>query len=109
MQGDGGLVFGAPVLWTAARHGARVGLVVADNGGYEILRSGLRDLTGNPHEDWPGVDLAGYDPGALCAAFGASVERAERPRDLGPALADLRARSAGGPACLVVRVTPGPS
>ncbi|MCB0882653.1 MAG: thiamine pyrophosphate-binding protein [Thermoleophilia bacterium] len=107
LQGDGGLVFGAHALWTAARHGARVGLVVADNGGYEILRAGLRDLTGRPGGAWPGLGLGGYDPGALCAAFGASVERVERPRDLASALAGLRARSADGPACLVVRVAPG--
>lgn len=106
LQGDGSLVFGAPALWTAARHGARVGLVVADNSGYEILRAGLRTLTGRPGDAWPDMETAGLDPTGLIRAFGVPVERVDEARHLDAALEDLRRRTHDGPAALVVRVTP---
>ncbi len=58
LQGDGSLVFGLPALWTAARERAPVALVVADNGGYEILRAGMEGLTGRPQGAWPGLAIA---------------------------------------------------
>lgn len=108
LQGDGSLVFGVPALWTAARHGSRVGLVVADNSGYEILRAGLRSLTGRPGGAWPDVEVTGLDPAGLVRAFGVPVERVDDARDLDAALAGLRTRTHDGPAALVVRVTPDP-
>ena len=57
LQGDGSFVFGAPALWTAAHEGLPLALVVADNGGYEILRAGLEGMTGRPEGDWPGLAL----------------------------------------------------
>ncbi|MGD9695074.1 MAG: thiamine pyrophosphate-binding protein [Thermoleophilia bacterium] len=106
VQGDGSLVFGAPALWTAAREGARVALVVADNGGYEILRAGLEGLTGRPRGDWPGLALRApsLDLVSLCRGFGASAARVEEPGELRGALVDLWRRAADGPAALVVAV-----
>jgi benzoylformate decarboxylase len=107
VQGDGGLLFGVSALWTAAAHGARVALVVADNGGYEILRAGLEGMTGRSEGSWPGITLDGprLDLGAICSGFGASVARVERRGELRAALDDLWRRAADGPAVLVAAVT----
>lgn len=106
LQGDGSLLFGIHALWTAAHERAPVALVVADNGGYEILRAGMEGLTGRPEGVWPG--LAVTDPSldipALCRGFGASAERVTTRAELPDALRDLWDRARGGPAALVVRV-----
>ncbi|WP_217914955.1 thiamine pyrophosphate-binding protein [Miltoncostaea marina] len=106
VQGDGGLLFGVSALWTAAAEGVGTALVVADNGGYEILRAGLEGLTGRPEGDWPGIRLRRprLDIASICAGFGASAARVDAPGDLREALADLWRRTADGPAVLVVGV-----
>jgi benzoylformate decarboxylase len=106
LQGDGGLLFGAQALWSAAHEGAGLALVVADNGGYEILRAGLEGLTGRPEGAWPGLALAEPPLGLeeICRGYGASAARAERRADLPEAFADLWRRAADGPAALVVAV-----
>ncbi len=106
LQGDGGFVFGAPALWTAAHEGLPLALVVADNGGYEILRAGLEGMTGRAEGDWPGIALRepALDVAAICRGFGASAARTERAADLPEALRDLWRRAREGPAALVVGV-----
>jgi benzoylformate decarboxylase len=106
LQGDGGLLFGVHALWTAARERLPLELVVADNGGYEILRAGLEGMTGRPEGAWPGLrlDEAPLDVAAICRGFGADVSRVDDPGALPGALADLRVRARGGPAVLVVGV-----
>jgi len=107
LQGDGGLLFGVPALWTAAHEGVRgLGLVVADNGGYEILRAGLEGLTGRAEGDWPGIalDAPRLDVAAVCRGYGASAARVELRADLPDAMRDLWRRAEDGPAVLVVAV-----
>lgn len=106
LQGDGSLLFGVSALWSAANQGLGVALVVADNGGYEILRAGLEGMTGRPEGRWPGLALREprVDVEAVCRGFGASVARADRPGDLREAMADLWRRTDEGPAVLVVGV-----
>ncbi|MGD9572118.1 MAG: thiamine pyrophosphate-binding protein [Thermoleophilia bacterium] len=106
LQGDGGFVFGAPALWTAASRGTPLALLVADNGGYEILRAGLEGLTGRPTGEWPGIalDSPRLDVGAIASGFGASVAHVAAPGDLPAALDDLWRRAADGPAVLVAAV-----
>jgi thiamine pyrophosphate-dependent acetolactate synthase large subunit-like protein len=106
LQGDGSLLFGVSALWTAARQGTGgPALVVADNGGYEILRAGLEGLTGRAESAWPGLALgAPLDLVAICRGFGATAERADRAEALDDALADLWSRAEDGPAVLVVAV-----
>lgn len=106
VQGDGGLLFGISALWTAAAQGVGVALVVADNGGYEILRAGLEGMTGRAEGDWPGIALERprLDLAAICGGFGASVARVDRSRELRTALDDLWRRTADGPAVLVAAV-----
>jgi thiamine pyrophosphate-dependent acetolactate synthase large subunit-like protein len=81
-------------------------LVVADNGGYEILRAGLEGLTGRPEGAWPGIalDAPRLDVGAVCRGFGASAARVELRADLPDAMRDLWRRAEDGPAVLVVAV-----
>ena len=107
LQGDGSFVFGAPALWTAAHEGLPLALVVADNGGYEILRAGLEGMTGRAEGDWPGLALRepALDVAAICRGFGAPAARADRAADLPDALRDLWRRAREGPAALVVGVT----
>ena len=106
VQGDGSLLFGVSALWTAANQGLGTALVVADNGGYEILRAGLEGMTGRPEGVWPGIAISGpgLDLSAICAGFGASSARVDEPRDLREAMSDLWRRTADGPAVLVVGV-----
>ncbi|MCC6831486.1 MAG: thiamine pyrophosphate-binding protein [Thermoleophilia bacterium] len=106
LQGDGSLLFGVHALWTAAREGLGVALVVADNGGYEILRAGMEGLTGRPDGDWPGLalDAPRLDLTAICTGLGATTARVADARELPGALTDLRARAAHGPAVLVADV-----
>jgi len=106
LQGDGSLLFGVAALWTAAHEGVGLALVVADNGGYEILRAGLEGLTGRPEGRWPGLRLDGprLDLQAICHGFGATTARTGDPAALGAALDDLWSRAADGPAVLVVDV-----
>ncbi len=106
LQGDGSLLFGVSALWSAANQGLGVALVVADNGGYEILRAGLEGMTGRPEGRWPGIALREprIDLESVCRGFGASTARADRPAELREALADLWRRTGDGPAVLVVGV-----
>jgi benzoylformate decarboxylase len=106
LQGDGGFVFGAPALWTAAHEGLPLALVVADNGGYEILRAGLEGMTGRPEGNWPGIALSdpALDVAAICRGFGAPAARVDRAAELPGALRDLWRRAREGPAALVVGV-----
>ncbi len=106
LQGDGSLLFGVHALWTAAHERLPLALVVADNGGYEILRAGLEGMTGRPEGDWPGLrlDAPRLDVAGICAGFGADTARVDHPEQLPGALDDLWARAADGPAVLVVGV-----
>jgi benzoylformate decarboxylase len=106
LQGDGSLLFGVTALWTAAHEGLDVAVVVADNGGYEILRAGLEGLTGRPEGPWPGLALGppALDLAAVARGLGASVAGCEGAADLPGALRDLWRRTREGPAVLVVRV-----
>lgn len=107
VHGDGSFLFGMHALWTAARELLGVAVVIADNGGYEILRAGLEGLTGRAEGGWPGLAIANppLDLCALARGFGASAERVEEVSALPAALDDLWARAADAPAVLVVAVT----
>ncbi|WP_217921802.1 thiamine pyrophosphate-binding protein [Miltoncostaea oceani] len=106
LQGDGSLLFGVHALWTAAHEGLPIALVVADNGGYEILRAGLEGMTGRPEGDWPGLRLDAPRLGleGICRGFGATADRVDDRAALPAALDDLWRRAATGPAVLVVGV-----
>ncbi len=100
--GDGSLLMAAQGLWTAARDGLRVALIVLNNGGYGILKQGLATLGGRAAEYrvYPGVDVTGVDLVGLARALGADGERVDVTRTAaGSAVtaALRRALEAGGP------------
>jgi benzoylformate decarboxylase len=105
-HGDGSLLFGIHALWTAARLGVRLAVIVADNGGYEILRAGMEGMTGHPEGDWPGLAIRdpGLDIAQIARGFGVSADAVTDASELAGALGRVMARAATGPAVLVVRI-----
>lgn len=110
LQGDGGALFGLSALWTAAAEGLPLALVIADNGGYEILHAGLEAYSGHRDGGWPGLALAEprLDLVSLARGFGAdAVALSDADGDIDTALEDLWDRASAGPAVLVVPVGGG--
>jgi benzoylformate decarboxylase len=105
-HGDGSLLFGIHALWTAARLGVRLAVIVADNGGYEILRAGMEGMTGHPDGDWPGLAIRdpGLDIAQIARGFGVPADVVTDTSKLAGALGRVMARAATGPAVLVVRI-----
>jgi benzoylformate decarboxylase len=87
MVGDGSLLMAAQGLWTAARYGIAVALVVLNNGGYYILKQGLAGLDGQAARDetYPATDVAGVDLVGLARSFGVAAERVALRADSGRA------------------------
>ncbi|QYJ17161.1 Benzoylformate decarboxylase [Rubrobacter xylanophilus DSM 9941] len=82
--GDGSSMYSIQSLWTAARYGVGVAVVVINNRGYSILKS-FRDLMGLG-ENVPGLDLPGIDIVQIARGFGCNGERVEEPDELPQAL-----------------------
>ncbi len=97
--GDGSFGFNAIELDTAARHGARVVFVVANNGAWQIE---VRDQTVT-HGKVVGTRLQFADHAAMARGFGLRAERVAAPEDLPAALDRAFAHA---PALLDVPVTP---
>jgi acetolactate synthase-1/2/3 large subunit len=99
LTGDGSFGFNAMEIDTAARHGAKILIVVANNGGWAIE---VRDQM-ETHGKVVGTELQHADHAAMARAFGLHGERVERVEDLGGAIARALANR---PALLDVVVTP---
>lgn len=97
--GDGSSLYSIQSLWTAARQGARVTVIVLNNGAYAAV-SALGRRIGIPKI--PGTDLGALDFVALATGFGCAASRVERAADLPAALE--RALSHDGPYVLEVPV-----
>ena len=97
--GDGAFGFNAMELDTAARHGAPVLIVVANNGSWAIE---VRDQQ-ETHGKVVGTRLQFADHAAMARAFGLHAERVEKAEDLPAAIARAMAHR---PALLDVLVTP---
>ncbi|CAA9445139.1 MAG: Benzoylformate decarboxylase [uncultured Rubrobacteraceae bacterium] len=100
--GDGSVSYSIQALWSAARYGVGVVVVVVNNRGYSILK-GFRNAIGID-DTVPGLDVPGIDFVHLAEGFGASGERVEEAEILGEAL--TRALAAGRPYLLDVIVDP---
>jgi benzoylformate decarboxylase len=84
LVGDGSAMYAVQALWTAARHGLAITVIVVGNGSYAILASfarfaGLGDV--------PGLDLGGLDFPALARGLGCHASSVADPGDLPRALA----------------------
>jgi benzoylformate decarboxylase len=99
--GDGSSMYSIQALWSAARYGADVAIVI-NNWGYSILK-GFRDALG-AGDTVPGLDVEGVDFVGIARGLGVDGELVEDDRDLLPAL--KRASNAGRPYLLAVVVDP---
>ena len=93
--GDGSAMYSIQALWTAAHHKLPLTVVIANNGGYRIIKQRLlsfhndRNFVGMDFKD-PAVDFTG-----LAKSLGLHAERITEPSELKSALA--RALASGRP------------
>jgi acetolactate synthase-1/2/3 large subunit len=90
ISGDGGFLFTAMELATAARHGIAVAAVVFNDGAFGNVRRMQQDIHGGKVI---ATDLANPDFVALARSFGLDAERVGSPEELRPALSRALARS----------------
>jgi benzoylformate decarboxylase len=101
-SGDGSAMYSIQALWTAANAKLPITYVIANNGGYRIIKQRLKAFHGSEHyvgmdfED-PKIDFTG-----LAKSMGVAAERVSEPDALAPAL--RRAFSSPGPKLLEVVV-----
>jgi benzoylformate decarboxylase len=99
-SGDGSAMYSIQALWTAAHLKLPITYVIANNGGYRILKQRLKAFHGN---DTPiGMDLVDpkVDFVGLAKSLGMAAERVSEPDALAPAL--QRAFTSPGPKLLDV-------
>lgn len=104
--GDGSLMYCVQALWSAAHYKLPVIFVIANNGGYRILKQRLKAFHGNDKPigmDFrdPPIDIAG-----LARAYGVTAHRVETGAQFEAAMTSALA-SAGGPVLLDVVVQGG--
>ena len=89
-------------LWTAAHHKLPITYVIANNGGYRIIKQRLKSFHGNDH--FIGMDFVEpkVDFTALAKSLGMPAEHITDPAAVAPAL--KRAFSTPGPKLLDVVV-----
>ena len=93
--GDGSAMFSIQALWSAARHKLPITFVIANNGGYRIIKQRLKSFHGNEHYIGMDFDDPAIDPGKLAEGFGVRAVRAETPAEFVAAMRD--AATADGP------------
>ena len=82
--GDGSAMYSIQALWSAARYGANVVVVVVNNRGYSILKA-FRDVIGIS-DTVPGLDVGDVDYVKVADGLGVPGERVEDPDALTGAL-----------------------
>ena len=103
--GDGSAMYSIQALWTAANAKLPITYVIANNGGYRIIKERLKAFHGVEHyagmefKD-PPIDFTG-----LARSLGASAQRIADPDDIAPALAESTTRN--GPTLLDIVVDDG--
>ncbi len=103
--GDGSAMYSIQALWTAANAKLPITYVIANNGGYRIIKERLKSFhaveryTGMEFKD-PAIDFTG-----LARAMGVTAMRITDPGDIGPAIAESTGRN--GPTLLDVVVDDG--
>jgi benzoylformate decarboxylase len=101
-SGDGSAMYSIQALWTAANAKLPITYVIANNGGYRIIKQRLKAFHGS--ERYVGMDFAdpAIDFTALAKSLGMPAERISEPDALEPAL--RRALATAGPKLLDVVV-----
>jgi benzoylformate decarboxylase len=101
-SGDGSAMYSIQALWTAAHHKLPLNVVIANNGGYRIIKQRLLAFHGDDHYvgmDFvdPKVDFAG-----IATALGLEAIRISEPSELKPKLSSAFGRP--GPKLIEVMV-----
>jgi benzoylformate decarboxylase len=101
-SGDGSAMYSIQALWTAANAKLPITYVIANNGGYRIIKQRLLAFHGD--DNYVGMDFKepAIDFTALAQSLGMPAERITEPGEVGPAL--RRAFSTPGPKLLDVIV-----
>lgn len=99
--GDGSLQYSVQALWSAARTGVKLTVVVPCNDEYAILKS-FAELEDTP--DVPGLDIPGIDIPAIAQGYGCVGVRATTAEDVRAALS--AAAQSSQPTVIAVPVTP---
>ena len=103
--GDGSAMYSIQALWTAANARLPITYVIANNGGYRIIKErlkafhGVEQYTGMEFKD-PPIDFTG-----LARSMGVTAHRIADPDEIGPAIAESTRRD--GPTLLDVVVDDG--
>jgi benzoylformate decarboxylase len=100
--GDGALHYAPQALWTAAREGLALPVIVLNNGAYAILKSYTDAFYPGRVGATPGLDTPDLDPVRLAEALGAAGVRVQTSDELLPAL--VQATQATGPFVVDVAV-----
>ncbi len=93
--GDGSAMYSIQALWTAARMKLPITYVIANNGGYRIIKQRLLKFHGNDH--FIGMDFAdpAIDFTQLAQSMGMPAQRITEPGQLKPALEAAFANMSG--------------
>ena len=85
-SGDGSAMYSIQSLWTAAHHKLPITYVIANNGGYRIIKQRLKSFHGNDH--FIGMDFVEpkVDFAALAKSLGMPAEHITEPDAVAPAL-----------------------
>ena len=103
--GDGSAMYSIQALWTAANAKLPITYVIANNGGYRIIKErlkafhGVEQYTGMEFKD-PPIDFTG-----LARAMGVAARQISDPNEIGPAIAESTRRE--GPTLLDIVVDDG--
>jgi benzoylformate decarboxylase len=86
-SGDGSAMYSIQALWTAAHHKLPLNVVIANNGGYRIIKQRLLSFHGD--DNYVGMDFADppVDFSGMARSLGLEAIRITRPEDLKSALA----------------------
>jgi benzoylformate decarboxylase len=91
-SGDGSAMYSIQALWTAAHHKLPLNVVIANNGGYRIIKQRLLAFHGDDH--FVGMDFADppVDFAGMARSLGLEAMRISEPAELQPKLSDAFAR-----------------
>jgi benzoylformate decarboxylase len=91
-SGDGSAMYSIQALWTAAHHKLPLNVVIANNGGYRIIKQRLLAFHGDDH--YVGMDFADppVDFAGMAKSLGVEAMRISDPGELQPKLRDAFAR-----------------
>jgi len=86
-SGDGSAMYSIQALWTAAHHKLPLNVVIANNGGYRIIKQRLLSFHGD--DNYVGMDFAdpSVDFAGIARSLGLEAIRITKPKDLQAELA----------------------